>query len=298
MNFIADRVCRQFGRILVLSLFVCTFFASTTISQNPINFEEFIRKLASGSVEEKRDVLYSLRNFGTVESSLVAIPALTDFSEIVRATAVASVVYLRIDEASRVLIPLLNDPSEYVRRETAHALGKVRSPNSLKPLLDALQNDKNPEVRAAAAVALGQLGESGAVKSLAQILETKPKSSENFLRRSAALSIGQIARSMQILEYSKAEPTSVFDDANWEATNPKYVNLTRFPEFRLASGVLIELLQNKKESDDAKREAAFALGEIADPAALEALKSTMISEDGYLAEISSKSSQKILNSIN
>jgi HEAT repeat protein len=295
MNFVVARAKTQIVAALILFLLACATFTKTTFSQNPVNFEEFVKKLASGSVEEKRDVLYAIRNIQTEEASRIAIPALTDISEIVRATAVASVAFIEKDKVSAILTPLLNDPSNFVRRETAYALGGVRSADSVNSLINLQQYDKDLEVRTAAAIALGQIGEIYAVKSLTEILETKPKLSETFLRRSAALSIGQIARNLQFREFAKSEPASIFDESNWAARNPKYVDLTRMPEFKLASIALIKMLQNEKDTYDAKREAAFALGEISDPNALAALQNLMNTDDIYLAEISAKSSKKLLN---
>ncbi len=296
MNFHITLAKTKFVELLMLCLFACAFFPTNGSSQNPRNFEEFAKKLASGSVEEKRDVLYSIRNIQTEKASRVAVPALTDVSEIVRVTAVASVVFLEKDEASRVLLPLLNDQSSYIRRETAYAMGKIRSVNSLIPLIKTLRIDKTTEVRAAAAIALGQIGDLGAIKSLSEILEAKPKSSETFLRRSAALSIGQIARNLQIRAYAESYSSILFDNANWEAMDPEYENLSRLPGFQFAVDVLIKMLQNNGETNDSKREAAFALGEIGDHDALEALQKTENSEDLYLAEISMRSSKNILSS--
>ena len=57
--------------------------------------------------------------------------------------------------------------------------------------------------------------------------------------------------------------------------------------------VLIKALQNKKESDDARREAAFALGAIGDSSAIAALEADRNSADPYLAEICKEALLKI-----
>ena len=47
----------------------------------------------------------------------------------------------------------------------------------------------------------------------------------------------------------------------------------------------LPLLQNPKESNDTRREAAFALGETRDKSALSVLQSNLNNPDYYLAEI-------------
>ncbi len=55
--------------------------------------------------------------------------------------------------------------------------------------------------------------------------------------------------------------------------------------FQETNRVLISVLQNKKETDDTRREAAFALGAIGDSSAVAALRSNLGSADYYLAGI-------------
>ena len=77
------------------------------------------------NVERKRDALLELRNYRTATASRIAVPALKDSSDIVRATAAASAVFLPSDEAARHLLPLLADKKPFVRREAAFALGAI-----------------------------------------------------------------------------------------------------------------------------------------------------------------------------
>lgn len=64
------------------------------------------KQLETGNIEQKRDVLFQIRNHRSEQASRLTIPALTDSNEIVRATAAASVIYLPADESSDLLIPL------------------------------------------------------------------------------------------------------------------------------------------------------------------------------------------------
>ena len=279
------------------SLFVCALsvFAVNAFAQD--NFELLAEKIRRGNTEQKRDALVQIRNYETAEASRVAIPALSDSSEIVRATAAFSVIFLPPDEALVVLSPLLADKSEFVRREAVYALGKVKNPLAVNPLLQVFQKDKIAEVKNAAVVALGEIGDVSAIDALTQILRRKPKKeneADDFLRRSAARSIGQIAQNIRT-GVTKAITPEIFapESLKTTATPEKSKLIERFPLFRPATAVLITALRNPDEHDDTKREAAFALGAIGDESAIPVLQANTNSEDYYLAVISREALRKI-----
>ena len=60
----------------------------------------------------------------------------------------------------------------------------------------------------------------------------------------------------------------------------------KFNVFNAAVPVLSSVLQNRREADDTRREAAYALGEIGSGAAKNVLEANRNSPDPYLAEIS------------
>lgn len=291
---------RNFTLLCVLCAFASgNYFAQENTSiQNSSDFlpkkialEEALR---SKNVEQKRDALVQIRNFQTQEASRIAVPALTDKSEIVRATAVFSVIFLPKDEALRVLLPLLTDKKELVRREAAYALGKVGNANAVNALLKILQKDKMLDVRAACAIALGEIGDISAVSELIKILRKKPSTKEEFVRRSAARSIGQIAQIIQTNKTKVLTPENFLPDKYSYFEKPKYPNYVEtFPVFRDAKEVLILTLQNPKEFDDVRRESAFALGAIGDDSAIAVLRSNLDAKDYYLAKICAEALKKI-----
>ena len=295
MNSITNYELRitNFRRLFRCLVILCVFcaFAGNSFAQNLENLAEQIK---FGTTEVKRDALFQIRNLQNENASRVAIPALTDANEIVRATAAFSVVFLPKDEAFAALAPLLNDKSELVRRETAYALGKIQNPLAINPLLQILQKDKILEVRNASVVALGEIGDVSAVDSLTKILQKKPTEKDEFLRRSAARSIGQIAQIIQIQKSQVVTPQNFLPDKYKEIELPKYTKLTEeFSVFRESVAVLIQTLQNSKELQDVKREAAFALGAIGDDAAISVLQANLGNQDYYLAEICKESLRKI-----
>jgi HEAT repeat protein len=227
------------------------------------------RRLSSTDKEERRDAVMRLGWMKRPESSRVAASALSDSSPIVRATATRAVLSLAPEEAASALLPLLQDRDEFVRRETAYAIGETRSRTALQPLITLLVNDKESGVRAAAAVALGLIGDDAAAAPLAETLERRiagsgffsrirrSKSPENeFVRRAAARSLGQI---------------------------------------RSRTGVpaLISALTDERAGDDVRRESARALGLIADPSAVPALKGALTARDPHLSRLAYDALMKI-----
>jgi len=288
--------------LCALCAFAGNFFAQDNVfAQKEIDFLPLQialqKKIQSGNVEEKREALEQIRNLRTTEASRLAVPALRDSSEIVRATAAFSVIFLPADEAFIVLSPLLNDKKELVRREAAYALGKVRNSLAVNPLLLVFQKGKNAEVRNAVIVALGEIGDVSAIDALTRILQKKPKKddeADDFLRRSAARSIGQIAQIIQTGSVRVLTPQNFLPEQFDEIEKPNFPELAeQFTVFRQAISVLIQTLQNRNESDDTKREAAFALGAIGDAAAIPVLRANLNNQDYYLAEISQEALRKI-----
>ncbi|MFN2412897.1 MAG: HEAT repeat domain-containing protein [Pyrinomonadaceae bacterium] len=244
-------------------------------------------KASSGTIEEKRDALFEIRNARSELASRLALPALRDANEIVRATAAASVVFLPRDEAAAVVMPLLGDRAEFVRREAAYALGVVGSAQAVNPLIELFRKEKVVEVRGAIAVALGQIGDRSALSSLINILQRRPTEDDEFVRRSAARSIGQIAQIAQI------GLRRVLTPQNFLPEKFKDLRASDVEGFAESIAILTRVLTDRKEADDTRREAAFALGAINDESSSAVLRSFTTSDDPYLAEIAKEAIAKI-----
>ncbi len=280
--------------------FAFLFFAfsstlpSSFFSQTPEQVQYYSERIKFGTEDVKRNALFELRNFKSADASRIALPALKDASEIIRATATHTVVFLPKDESAQALLPLLNEKSDFIRKETAYALGKTRNPQVANELIRILQKDKKLEVRNAAAVALGKVGNPSAVQHLASILAKKPKESRKFLRRAAARSIGQIAETIQNKDLTFSTPNDFLPPEFKRSETQNNMNLSdQLPVFRQAVPVLLNAIQNKKEFTDTKREIAFALGVIGDKSTVTILQEKLNDEDYYLAEIAKEALRKI-----
>jgi HEAT repeat protein len=105
----------------------------------------------------------------------------------------AQVVYGVVREEAERLLPQLSDPQPEVREAAAEALGRTGAFESV-PALIALLNDSERRVRWAAAGALGQIGSADAVPALVQALEEK----DAGLREVAAQALGEIGSAQAV----------------------------------------------------------------------------------------------------
>ncbi|MEZ5344497.1 MAG: HEAT repeat domain-containing protein [Pyrinomonadaceae bacterium] len=275
------------------------FFCVTLPAQTKEELRVYAERLQFGETEVKRNTLRDLRNIKTESASRAAVPALRDISEVVRATAAGSVIFLPHVEAVQVLIPLLDDRSAFVRREAAHALGNVGDSSAARRLITSLLSDKEMEVKTASARALGEIGDISAIPALTGIVLQKPKESRNFLRRAAAHAIGKIAQNVQLQNPTSTTPESFLPEKYKEINKPKFPVLTEaFPVFAAANSALIRAISQKHVTADFKREAAFALGEIGDKTAIPVLNSLLRSNDYYLKEICEEALRKVYAAIN
>jgi HEAT repeat protein len=223
------------------------------------------QRLSATDPEERRDALMNLGSMRRSAASREALVGLSDASPMVRAVATKAILSIPADESVSALLPLLNDKDEFVRRETTYALGLTHSRKATDQLVRLLLTDKQDGVRAAAAVALGDIADETAVVTLASVLAPEVstgsrktlKAEKNvFVLRAAARSLGQI-------------------------------------KSRAGVPALVAALSNEKMVDDVRREAALALGSIGDPAAVPALRTATSSGDPYLAQTAYQSLKKI-----
>ncbi len=243
--------------------------------------------------------LAEIRNLHTEAASRAAVPALSDPNDIVRATAAGSVVFLPSAEAADILIKLLKDNSAFVRKEAAYALAKVGDATTMlgeeneRSIADALsavlRTDKDPEVRSAVVIAMGKTGGLYSVERLLSLLKADRNPDDEFLRRSAIRSIGTVAK---MTRSGKRSIPSLRNGMS--AEDFQYLDYTtQFRYFAEAGKFLIAILQDKGETDDVRREAAAALGDIGDLEAVPYLTDAQNAADPYLAANAKEALEKL-----
>ncbi|MFV0387557.1 MAG: HEAT repeat domain-containing protein [Pyrinomonadaceae bacterium] len=271
---------------------VAVFASVSAFAQSSGALEEYKRVLQLGSSDEKRTVLFTLRNFESQEAANLAVVAIRDPDEMVRATAAGTLIFSSNPGAN--ITPLLSDRAPFVRKEAAYALGKARVTNAATRLSDMLLHDDNYEVRSACAVALGTTGTPFNVEALSKAIRINKGNRKTFLRRAAARSIGQIAQNAQHQIFSETTPRSFLPEEYKPKNIPEYKNLVEtFPQFNSALSVLFSMVDNKNTQEDELREAVFALGEIGNEATLAKIARFRLSADPYLREIALEAFRKV-----
>jgi len=112
------------------------------------------------------------------------------------------------------LIKALKHRDDDIRADAAKALGEIRDPRAVEPLIDALKPDPDSFVRQRAAYALGNIGDAKAVEPLIQSLKDEDKD----VRWAAASSLGDLGdiRAVKpLIQALKDEDKDVQKTAEW-----------------------------------------------------------------------------------
>lgn len=91
-------------------------------------------------------------------------------SEWLRGRAIHALAQLADEQAFDTLYAALNDPAEWVRHHAALGLGMLKAQRACADLMYMLLYDSSPQVRRAAAIALGEIGEFVAIETLVSAL--------------------------------------------------------------------------------------------------------------------------------
>ncbi len=91
----------------------------------------------------------------------------------------------------KLLLPLLRDENPWIRAAAAKALGEIGDQEVVSPLSKSLKKDKNPYVRYSAAWALGEIGGR---KTLSRLEKAFKREKDSRVRRVIKRSIAKIKR--------------------------------------------------------------------------------------------------------
>jgi HEAT repeat protein len=157
---------------------------------------ELIEALKGGDVSVRRKTAEKLGLIKDPRAVEPLIAALGDVHEYVRRAAAWSLLAINSDWRDSTeaklqvseLILSLKDEDENAHFAAARALGEIKDPRSIEPLITALLDDKYKPVRSAAAHALGRIKDPRAVGPLIAIL----KDENEYVRSEAVWALGEI----------------------------------------------------------------------------------------------------------
>jgi cyclophilin family peptidyl-prolyl cis-trans isomerase/HEAT repeat protein len=175
------------------------------------------------------------------------------------------------------LAEMLKHASPKVRERAALAIGRIGDKHGTAPLLELLQSEKDEQVRAMTAFALGEMEDAQAVPALLAFLE--PGKFPIFVRARPAEALGKIASVPANVELlGKTAIEQINNLLIEQLPNPKFTltadkktaaSLTITALMRVRSTSSIEPLAQQLNSDDAdiRAQAANALARIRQPLA-------------------------------
>ncbi len=166
------------------------------------------------------------------------------------------------------LIASLGDTDPEVRNAAAQALGNLGDPRAVEALMRALRSDSDAGVRAMAAWALGEIEDPRAVPALGEALR---RDQDAHVREMAAWALGEIEDPQGV------EPLrAALRDASPEVRVKAVWALGQI-EDAAAVPALAEALRDA--NPEIRQMAAWALGEIEDPSAVNALVGSLQDSD-------------------
>lgn len=197
----------------------------------------------------------TLGNFKSEETFEKVTKKLKNSNPTVRTNAIVVLEYNRDPAAVSLLIKMLNDKAPEVRKEATLALSLFKEPEQIaltqQPLINALGDSKS-EVQEEAARSLGRLGSKEAIPSLEGLLQSKNKN----IQSAAIKALGDIG-----------DPEAVdaliatLEDEDWLVRESTVNSLVEIGDYR-AVDPLISLLGD--ENYRVRKSAAEGLGKLGD----------------------------------
>lgn len=252
--------------MLVAILVICTAVGQQANLQTASSQDDFAARLTVGDDEQRLGAATQLallfaglpnsgtpKTLGALKSSLQS-----DSSSVVRALSARALENCCGEQVVPGLLASLASEREVgVRKVIIYALARYRSPqivSSLTPLL----KDKNNEIRSASVYALAEIGDAASAIVLVEVLQTRRKEEDAFVRSQAARGLGRIGN-------------------------------------RSGIDALLNALTRDK-SQEVRRESARALGLLAykqDAKVAEGLRQATLQDDPYLVAIAIEALNKI-----
>lgn len=172
------------------------------------------------------------------------------------------------DRAVSPLIKALSSKNDDFRREAARALKEIGNKRAITPLVNVVHNDPSPEVRAEAAYDLGYFVLSS--KESDVLIESL--NDEHYLvRQNIAFALGKIERKKSVMPLVKL----LENEENYNVRELITWALGKLKDKRAIQPLILAL--NDKHIA-VRRNAAYALGRLGDPSALNALKNSLLRE--------------------
>lgn len=143
----------------------------------------------------RKAIIYALARFPVPQVTAALIPLLQDKQAEMRGMAAYALAEIADPAAAPALLNVLRkqrgDDDAFARAEVARGLGRMGAAEASASLITALKQDKAPEVRRAAATALGRIGRKQDT-AMIEALREASLAADPYLSREAAAALAQI----------------------------------------------------------------------------------------------------------
>lgn len=158
-------------------------------------FDPLVKALGSTDWIVRMHAIKALGRIGEPEAVPALVPLLQDKVKAVREEAAGALAAIGTASIPS-LVQALRHEEWLVRLHAVEALGKLKSPDAVEPLLFALFNDHDSAIKEDVVRALGDIGDAGAVEFLFKVLD------EPGLRPLAVEALGKIkdSRAVPVLQ--------------------------------------------------------------------------------------------------
>lgn len=184
---------------------------------------------------------------------------------------------LRERRATQVLVPLLQDPEPQLRAAASIALGHLNVESSVSTLLQILKEDENEMVRAAVATALGSITEQRSIAPLKEALHD-----HHTVQLAAITALGHLGDGSSIVPLLGLLQSNIPPQTRLAIV--KSLGLIGDPAVIPA----LELVMNHDRDYAVQFGAALALADVAHPNALEVLRNNLRHPNPLLQEAAAK----------
>lgn len=252
---------------LIFALLVFAISAPALGQEQEIDIDSLIADLTSGNSSVRMGAAQALGESGDERTLDPLIEALGDEEAMVRIAAGDGLSFLASNgiasgRAVEPLVQALNDQDANVRVNVAEALGDIKDPRAVDPLVYALNNDEDWGVRDQSVGSLGLIGDPRAIEPLIMALQDESET----VRSSSALSLGRHFRDSRAVEpLIRALQEDDSPAVRWNA-----VDSLGMLEDKRAVEPLIQALNDDEESQ-VRVFAADALGKLRDVRAVQPL---------------------------
>jgi hypothetical protein len=164
-------------------------------------------------VRRRNIALISASPFGGEQAYVKAYRLLIDDEDpTVRAACVHALGMHGTADDALIIMPLLNDEAAFTRWQAAVALQRIHHPEAITPLIRAVSDDEDADVRLAAATSLGQYAESAVFDALVGALNDRDFSVVDATGRALQVLTGQAlgTDSSDWLHWSKSNRGQLF----------------------------------------------------------------------------------------